>query len=109
MLYALATGDNGDWGFQVYRGNELQLYAGGMAASLPFDAIDHEWLRMRVVGIDVLYEASPDGITYTEVARELFGASLTSSLVNVGAVNDGVVDNATLLQVDDVTLRPICP
>jgi hypothetical protein len=111
VLYALATGDDGNWGFQLYRGNELQLYAGEIADSIPFDAIDHEWLRMRVVGVDVIYEASPDGIEYTEVGRELFGASLTESLVNVGAVNDGIVngEDVTLLQVDDVTVRPICP
>ncbi len=41
--------------------------------------------------------------------RLLFGDSLTSSLLNIGGVSDGPLNADTLLQVDDVTLRSICP
>ncbi len=71
-------------------------------ASTTYSATDHRWLRLRLSGGDVLFEAAPDADTWTVLRTVAAPAWLTAasdvsvnveSHRNTGATNYGEVDN----------------
>lgn len=73
-----------------------------------YSPVDHRWLRIRLVGANVLFDASPDGRTWVNLdttAKVITATALFAHLMGGGTGASHIVDNFNLRTSIDVMER----
>lgn len=88
---------------------EALLVAGGIrttVATLPSNAQQHRFVRIRENGGRAYWETSPDGFTWTEAARAAHGLTLTTVRVTLGATYWAPGDTPSPVTFDNLNVYP---